>query len=159
MIGLAVGSLASGWLSDHLGHRKPTLIGSALLYTLVWFAMLYLPWSPGASGFLLFGLIGLTGAGFVVTYASGKEVCSPALSGMAISVVNTGLFLGAALMQPLFGWVLDQTWDGTLVNGLRQFAMDDFRSALWLMCGFAVIALISTLRVTETHCHNLTVKD
>ena len=111
------------------------------------------------SGFLLFGLIGLTGAGFVVTYASGKEVCSPALSGMAISVVNTGLFLGAALMQPLFGWVLDQTWDGTLVNGLRQFAMDDYRSALWLMCGFAVIALIGTLRVTETHCRNLTVKD
>ena len=159
LAGLAVGSLTSGWLSDHLGYRMPVLFGSALLYTLSWFAMLYLPWSPGASGFLLFGLIGLTGAGFVVTYASGKEVCSPALSGMAISVVNTGLFLGAALMQPLFGWVLDQTWDGTLVNGMRQFAMDDYRSALWLMCGFAVIALISTLRVTETHCHNLTVKD
>ena len=159
LVGLAVGSLASGWLSDHLGHRKPILIGSALFYTLVWFAMLYLPWSPGLSGFLLFGLIGLTGAGFVLTFAIGKEVCSPALSGMGISVVNTGLFLGAAVMQPLFGWVLDQTWDGTLVNGLRQFAMDDYRSALWLMCGFAVIALIGTLRVTETHCRNLTVKD
>ncbi len=159
LAGLAIGSLAFGWLSDHLGLRKPVLIGSALFYTLAWFAMLYLPWSPGWSGFVLFGLIGLTGAGFVVTFASGKEVCSPALSGMAISVVNTGLFLGAALMQPLFGWVLDKTWDGTLVNGVRQFAMDDYRSALWLMCGFAVIALIGSLRVTETRCRNLTVLD
>jgi len=132
---------------------------NALLYTLSCFAMLYLPWSPGVSGFLLFGLIGLTGAGFVVTYASGKEVCSPALSGMAISVVNTGLLLGAAVIQPHSGRVRDQTRDGTTENGLPQFAMDDYPRALWLVCGFAVIALISTPRVTETHCHNMTVKD
>ena len=159
LVGLAVGSLASGWLSDHLGHRKPLLITGAMLYALAWVAMLYAPWSPGVSGFVLYGLVGLTGAGFVVTYASAKEVSAPALSGMAISVVNTGLFLGAALMQPLFGLVLDQTWDGTLVNGLRQFALDDYRAALWLMLGFAVIALIGTLRLTETHCRNVTVKD
>lgn len=159
LVGLAVGSLASGWLSDHLGQRKPVLIAGAVLYALAWVAMLYAPWSPGVSGFVLFGLIGLTGAGFVVTFACAKEVCAPALSGMAISVVNTGLFLGAALMQPLFGLVLDQTWDGTLVNGLRQFALDDYRAALWLMLGFAVIALFGTLRLTETHCHNVTVKD
>jgi hypothetical protein len=120
---------------------------------------LYLVWSPGWSGYLLFSLFGLTGAGIVVNYASGKEVCSPALSGMAISVVNTVLFLGAALMQPQFGWVLGQTWGGTLVNGMRQFAMYDYRSALWLKCGFAVVALIGTLRVTETNCRNLTVTD
>jgi sugar phosphate permease len=159
LVGLAVGSLASGWLSDHLGHRKPVLIAGAVLYSLAWVGMLSSPWAPGVSGFVLFGLIGLTGAGFVVTYACAKEVCAPALSGMAISVVNTGLFLGAALMQPLFGWVLDQTWDGTLVNGLRRFALEDYRAALWLMLGFAIIALIGTLRLTETHCHNVTVKD
>jgi len=159
LAGLALGSLASGWLSDYLGYRKPVLIAGAVFYALAWVAMLYAPWSPGISGFVLFGLIGLTGAGFVVTYACAKEVCAPALSGMAISVVNTGLFLGAALMQPLFGWVLDQTWDGTLVNGLRQFALDDYRAALWLMFGFAVVALIGALRLTETYCHNVTVKD
>lgn len=159
LAGLAVGNLACGWLSDHLGHRKPVLIITAVLYSLAWLMMLYAPWSPGLGGLVLFALLGLSGAGFVTTYASAKEVCAPALSGMAISVVNTGLFLGAALMQPLFGWVLDQTWDGTLINGLRQFALDDYRAALWLMLGFAVIALISTFRLTETHCRNITVAD
>ena len=159
LLGLAFGALGAGWLSDHLGRRKPVLVGSALIYALAWLAMIFLPWGPGWSGLLLFTLLGLTGAGFVVTYACAKEVTAPALSGMAISVVNTGLFLGAALMQPLFGWVLDLGWAGEVENGVRVYAAADYRGGLWLMFAFAVIALLGTLRITETRCRNLTITE
>lgn len=152
---LALGTLVSGWLSDRIRRRKPVILGSAILYCLAWIGMLYLPWSPGWSGYLLFALVGLAGSGFVVSYPVAKEVITPALSGMAISVVNTGLFLGAAIMQPLFGWVMDQSWDGTLREGVRIYALQDYRYGLTLMLGFAVISLLSATRIAETRCRNV----
>ena len=94
----------------------------------------------------LFALLGLCGSGFVLTYACAKEVCAPALSGMAISVVNTGLFLGAAIMQPLFGWVLDQGWNGAMRDGARLYDAGDYHNALLLMLAFAVVAFVAALR-------------
>lgn len=158
LLGLAVGTLFFGWFSDRLGVRKPVLLASSVLYALAWLAMIYLPWGPGASGYALYALVGFTSAGFVVTYPCAKEVCAPALSGMAISLVNTGLFLGAAIMQPLFGWALDLTWDGTLQAGLRAYEMSDYRNGLYLMLGFAVLALLGVTRVRETHCRNIAVE-
>ena len=156
LFAFAVGSLGMGWVSDHLGHRKPVIVTTALLSVLAWFALGLLSWGPGWSGYLLYGLLGLAAGGFVVSYAAAKEVCLPASAGMAIALVNTGLFLGAAVMQPAFGWVLDLTWDGTLVEGLRRYAWSDYRNGLWLSLGFAVLALLAGLRVRETHCLNLT---
>jgi MFS family permease len=135
------------------------MLGSALLYLLVIAALLGLPWSPGIGGLLLFALLGLSGSGFVLSYACAKEVCASALSGMAISLVNTGLFLGAAIMQPLFGWVLDQSWDGQSVDGLRIYAAADYQQALWLMLGFAIIAILAALRLHETSGRNITIAD
>lgn len=155
LVSFAVGCMFMGWVSDHLGLRKPVIVTTALISALAWLALLLLPWEPGWSAYLVYGFIGLAASGFIVTYGAAKEVCEPASAGMAISLVNTGLFLGAAIMQPAFGWIMDQTWDGTLVDGVRQYAWGDFRNALWLSFGFAVVAVIAALRVRETHCRNI----
>lgn len=155
---IALGTLTAGWLSDRLGRRKPVILGSAALYCLAWIGLLYLPWSPGMSGYLLFALLGFAGAGFAVSYPVATEISAPALSGMAISVVNTGLFLGAAIAQPLFGWVMDLTWNGALHEGARIYGSHDYRSGLMLLLGLAVISLLSAARIDETHCRNMTVR-
>jgi sugar phosphate permease len=158
LLAMAIGTLLLGWISDRLGKRKPVMIASALLYLVVVSALLWSSWTPGLSGMVLFALLGLCGSGFVLTYACAKEVCAPALSGMAISVVNTGLFLGAAIMQPLFGWVLDRGWDGAMRDGARLYGATDYHNALFLMLGFAVLALLAALRITETGGRNITVR-
>jgi MFS family permease len=107
----ALGCLAAGSVSDRMGRRRPVLRGGALVTC--WPAsLLFLPWTPGPAALLLFALLGLSAGSFVVAYAHAKEVTAPALSGMAIALVNTGLFLGTALFQPLFGWAMDFGWDG-----------------------------------------------
>lgn len=153
---IAGSSFLLGWISDRLGVRKPVMVAGALCYLLSCAALMWAPWQPGLSGYLLFALLGLTGSGFVLSYANAKEVCDPALAGMGISVVNTGLFLGAAIMQPLFGWVLDRGWDGTLVDGVRIYSQANYQHGLWLMLGFATLALVAALRLTETRCRNIT---
>ena len=155
LMAFAAGCMAVGWLSDHLGLRRPVIISAAVISTLAWLALILLPWQPGWHALLLYALLGLGASGFVLTYAAAKEVCEPHSAGMAIALVNTGLFLGAAIMQPAFGWVMDLGWDGSLVEGLRHYAWSDYRNGLWLSFGFAVLALVAALRVRETHCRNV----
>jgi len=151
LVGFALGSLGSGWLSDRIQRRKPVIVGGALAACLAWLALILLPWGPGGSGLLLYFVLGFVSGGFVVTYAAAKEVLSPAVAGMAIALVNTGLFLGAAIMQPAFGWVLDLTWDGTLVDGVRRYARRDYTNGLWLSFSWCVIGLIASMRIRETY--------
>ena len=157
LAGFALGCFVMGWLSDHLGRRKPVILGACVLSVLAWLALILLPWGPGWSGLGLYALLGFCAGGFVVGYAAAKEVVSPGVAGMAIALVNTGLFLGAAIMQPAFGWVMDLTWDGTLVDGVRRYALADYQNGLWLSSAFALLALAAALFVRETRCRNLTV--
>jgi sugar phosphate permease len=155
MVAFALGCLVAGSFSDRLGRRRPVLTGGALAYAAVCAAFLVLPWGPGPGGYLLFTALGLSAGCFVVAYAQAKEVTAPALSGMAIALVNTGLFLGAAIFQPLFGWVLDLGWDGTTVAGVPVYAAADYRNGLLLLLGFALLAVVASLGFVETRCRNI----
>ena len=94
-----------------------------------------------------------------MTFANAKEVVAPALSGMAVGLVNTGLFFGAAIMQPLFGWAMDQAWDGTMLNGVRVYATADYHYGFMFMLTFAAVAVIGASRIRETYCRNSTISD
>lgn len=155
LLAFAFGAMFFGWFSDRIGKRKPLLLFCVFLYLAVWLVLLFLPWTPGISGMLLFAAMGLAGSGFVLTFAAAKELIDPNLSGMAVSVVNTGCFIGTALMQPLFGFLADYAWDGKMVNGIRVYAAADYRHGFYLMVCFAVIALIAALLLKETNCRNI----
>jgi sugar phosphate permease len=154
----AVGCLAAGSLSDRMRRRRPVLQAGALVYLGVCLALLILPWTPGATALALFALLGLSAGSFVVAYAHAKEVAAPALSGMAIALVNTGLFLGTALFQPLFGGAMDIGWDGRLLDGVPVYAAADYRRGLWLLAGFAALAALASRFLVETQCRNISAK-
>ncbi len=90
----------------------------------------------------------------MVTYAVAKEWTPLASAGMAIALVNTGLFLGAAIMQPLFGWVVDLAWQGTLLEGARRYPWWGYRNGLLLSAAFGFLALAAACFLQETHCRN-----
>jgi len=158
LAGFAVGSMLFGWLSDRIGRRKPIIITGTLMYVLACLGLAYATWTPGLAGLGLFALLGFGSGGFIVTFANAKEVVAPALSGMAVGLVNTGLFLGAAVMQPLFGWAMDLAWDGRIENGLRVYAAKDYHSGFLLMIVFAGVSVAGASRVRETCCRNITIE-
>jgi MFS family permease len=156
LIGFAVGCLIMGSVSDTYGKRKPFIMGAAFVSLLAWLALLYAPWQPGLSAYLLYGFLGFAASGFVLGYSVAKEVSEPAHAGMAIGLVNTGLFLGAAIMQPLFGWVLDQTWNGAMQGELRIYQVSDYENALLVSAGLALMAFLVSFKIKETQCKNIT---
>ncbi len=154
LLSFALGALFWGWLSDKAGRRKPFLLTGAAAYALSWALLMYLPWTPGASGFIVFAFMGFTGSAFVITFAAAKEIVHPQLSGMGVSVVNTGCFIGTAITQPLFGYIADQTWDGAMTGGVRIYAAADYQNGFVLMLFFSLLALAAAFRVRETYCRN-----
>lgn len=158
LLSTALGSFFAGSVSDALGRRKPMAIICALLATLGWLGLLYLPWGPGWSSWLLLSLIGLCAGGCTVAYAIAKEVAPPLFAGMAIAVVNTGLFAGAAFAQPLFGWAMDVLWQGEMVDGLRVYSAEDYRRGLYLSAGLSLMGLLAALGLKETWCRNVSLR-
>lgn len=158
LLGSAFGAFFVGGLSDHLGRRKPLAVASAALAVACWLGLVALPWQPGWSAYLLLTLLGLCAGGSTIAYAVGKEVAPPLFAGMAISVVNTGLFLGAAVAQPLFGWIMDALWGGTMQDSLRSYVWADYRHGLWLSAALALSGLIASLLLKETRCKNITLR-
>ena len=142
LLGVALGSLAIGSLSDRLGSRRGLMRASTLLYALSWAPWLLDVRWPLAATLAWFLLMGLLIPGFTLSWTVAKEVNRPEHSGMATSVVNVGIFLGTGILQPWVGHLLD----GGRAAGDSALA---WQHALWLLAGSALLGAAATWLVRE----------
>jgi MFS family permease len=144
----AFSGLAIGGLSDRIGRRKPLLVGGAAMLVAAWLPLLA-GWSmQGAAGYALSALMGLAAAGLTISWTVSKEVNAPQFAGIATGVVNMGIFLGPAVLQPVVGWVLDFGRDGS--GAAAAHSPEAWQRGLYVMAGLAVFGLASALAVRET---------
>ena len=108
LLGVAFGALIVGVVSDRLRNRRGVMRVYTVAYALSWLPwLLHADWSLPAT-LAWFFLMGLLIPGFTLTWTIAKEVNRPEHSGIATAVVNVGIFLGAGLLQPAVGAMLDQ---------------------------------------------------
>ena len=153
--GLAVGCLFIGGLSARLGRRKPVMIAVSHVYVAIWLLLLSCVTMPLSLSYLLFALLGLSTAGFSLTWACAKEVNPPLLSGMSTSVANMGGFLCAAIMQPVVGWIMDLGWHGEMVGGARVYDVSTWQSGVVAVTLCAALGAAASWRIRETRCRNI----
>ncbi len=156
--GFAVGCLALGIVSDRARRRKSILLSTSIVYCAIWCI-----WGWGgllemSTTMSLCFLMGFSAAGFSLTWACAKEVNPPQLAGMSTSIANVGGFFGAAVMQPLVGWLMDQVWAGNMINGVRVYTLSDFRFGFSIVIGMAFFGLAAAFFIRETRCKNLWVE-
>ncbi len=142
LLGVAFGAMLVGTVSDRLRNRRGVMRVYAVLYALSWLPwVLHAQW-PLPATLAWFALMGLLIPGFILTWAVAKDVNRPEHSGIATAVVNVGIFLGAGILQPLVGVVLD-----------RGRAAGDLAGAwdrgILLMAGAAAFGALMTLLVRE----------
>ena len=159
-LGFALGSALWGKVSDALQRRKAVAVAVSGVHVAGWCIWLWATWQasgplPLLATYALCIVMGLASAGFTLSWASAKEVNPPQLSGMATSVVNVGVFLGPAILQPMVGWLMERSWDGRIEAGVRIYSATDWRNGLLLMTAAAVAGWFATLLVTETGCRNV----
>lgn len=133
--GLAVGSIAGGWLSDLLRHRKYLVCVGAILTGLAYAAVIYLPAPEFVEGALLF-IAGFFGGFQMLTFTMAKEGQANGMVGTVVAFVNMIGIAGALIFQPLVGFLAD--WAG-----------GSFSLALATVPACAVIAALVVLFVPE----------
>ncbi len=150
LVVFAFSCLFIGRLSDRLQRRKSVMLAFGIAYLLCWFPMMLGVTLTPFTGYALFALLGLSASAFTLSWACAKEVNPPALSGMATSVVNTGCFLGAALQQPLVGWVIE--WQ---MGGIGQPTAEAMTAGMRVFGVAAVIGLAGAAFIVETRGRNI----
>ncbi len=142
LLGVAFGSIVVGTVSDRLRSRVGLMRVYAFLYAASWLPwVVQVQWPPAAT-LAWFALMGFLVPGFTLTFTVAKEVNRSEHSGIATSVVNVGIFLGAGILQPLVGWVLDQERAG----GDLAAAWD---RGILVLAGTAAFGALMTLFVRE----------
>jgi sugar phosphate permease len=117
LLGVAIGSLVIGLISDRLKSRRGVMRAFVVLYLLSWAPwVLHADW-PIAATLGWFLLMGLLIPGFTLSWTIAKEANPVEFSGIATAVVNVGIFLGTGILQPLVGWVLDRGLEAGDVAG------------------------------------------
>jgi MFS family permease len=99
--------------------------------------------------------MGVVGGAFVLTWPIGREVNPPALAGIAVSVVNLGGFLGAAVTQGPIGALLDARWTGAMAEGARAYPVEAYRIAFAVCASFALAATLLSFLLRETRGRNV----
>jgi len=148
--GAMTSSLGVGWLSDRIALRRLPMIVLAAFSCLFW--VLLVTWGAGKppAGALrfLFFMIGFTATSYTLAWSIAKETNAPRFTGLAVSVVNTGGFLGTALITTAMGMILDRA---AALQPVSQYR------AVFLFClGCAVVNFFCATLLPETCCRNTT---
>lgn len=149
-LGLMVGSILIGVISDRSKSRKKPMIVFGLCYLATWAILIF---SNGGKPpieilYPLFFAMGFFCATFILTFAVAKEVNHPEIAGVSTATVNTGGFLGAALLPALMGMYIDGA-------GQTLSAVNLYQNA-FIYCFIAVvISTIAIFLIKETRCRNI----
>ena len=87
----------------------------------------------------------------VLAFSVVRENTPPWAAGTAIGVTNGFVVGSGAVLQPLLGWLLDLSWDGTLIDGVRSYTPENYETAFLVLPAFGLLGLLCALAVRETH--------
>lgn len=150
VLGMAIGSIVIGKISDKIKKRKLPMLIFAVVYTICWGIIVFVGGGKPPITILmpLLFVLGFTCSAFVLGWACSKEVNPPEIAGISTSVVNIGGFFGAAILPPLLGGVFDKL-------GTSLPATEIYQKAFMYCFVSAVIGFIFTFFIKETNCKNI----
>ena len=160
-IGLAVGCPILGYVSDRLQRRLLVMRVSAVVCLILLSIVIYGRLIPGFGHIspmmytMILFVYGFFNSGIVSSYALASEINPRQLTGIALGITNMASVIIGAAMIPIVGFVLDNLWNGVIVDHVRIFELREYHMAfLALPVGF-VIAFITTFFQKETYCKQL----
>jgi len=151
-LGTIIGSPAVGWISDQLRVRRIPMIACAVLALINILAIMFLSNLSFTDLVVLYLALGIITSGQVLSYPTIAESNPKFLTGTAMGLASLLIMGGAAISQPLFGWLLNKDWNKLIINGAPVFSHANFLYALAMIPIAFTVALIAAYFIRETHC-------
>ncbi|MDO8953241.1 MAG: MFS transporter [Gammaproteobacteria bacterium] len=153
-LGWAIGAPMQGWLSDRFNNRLTVIAIGSLCAAIIAVITLYTDSLEFIPLCVLFVIFGICSSVEILTFAMARDAATRQTTGMAIAFVNTLCMMGGLIFQREIGALLDKSWSGQMINGLRDYSVTDYQHALlvipislFLAC---LIAIIAQKKITLT---------
>lgn len=141
-LGWVIGCPLLGYLADHLGRRKPVLIGGAVAMLLLGSAIVYLP-ADSVPPYLAGLLFGIASGAAMIPYSIIKEVNPDSVKGSATGTINFIVFSCTALATPLIGHLIVDLGGATPTLAV-------FRQVDLIYVGAILLAIVLSCFIRET---------
>lgn len=151
-VGVMCGSPAFGWFSDKIGKRVLPMKLGAILSLIAILLLLYLPDLSLSQVITLFFLIGFVTSSQVLSYPTIAELNPIFLTSTAVSIDSMCIMASGFIFQPFFGWIMEQSGNHEVVNGMTVYTAANFNHAMWIMPIAFVLAFVIALFIRETNC-------
>jgi MFS family permease len=153
-VGVIVGSLTYGWISDHFERRVlPMIIGALLSLIVIVFLMCSIKLSL-ASLIISFFLIGFVTSSQVLTYPTIAELNPIYLTSTAVSIDSMCIMISGFIFPPFFGWLMEKSGPHATVDGVITYTTQNFNHAMLVFPVAFVVALIIAFFIRETYCRS-----
>jgi len=150
-IGVILGSLIYGWVSDYVSRRVMPMIIGAVLSLAVMLILVYLPNLSLFSLIGLFFLIGFVTSSQVLSYPAIAELNPIYLTSTAVSIDSICIMVSGFIFPPFFGWLMEHR-TGAAAQAMTVYTAQDFNYAMWVFPIAFVVALIMAFFIRETYC-------
>jgi len=155
MVCWAIGGPVMGGLSDRIGKRKPLYLAGCLFNSCGWALIIFLPDLSFGLFIFLTILTGFGGGATIIGFAFSKESVPAHLAGTIGGVINTGMMIGTPILQPVIGWILDLTWKGNLIQGVRVYDAASYKTGFAVMLVWSILSCFIVSFTKETHCRQV----
>lgn len=154
-LGWAVGAPSLGWVSDHLGRRKPVILAGLTLSLGALVIIIFGGIQNKAALISLFFINGIGSSAMVVSFGAVRELNRPENSATALGLMNMFVVGSGAILQPLIGWLLDLNWAGQSADGARIYDASAYAIAFTTIIAANVLGLACAFGLRETYCRPL----
>lgn len=163
-LGFTIGAPLMGYISDKIKRRKLPMCLGASGAAIIMMVVLYMPGLNVTSLSILMFILGLSYSVQSIVFAVGREVSPKEAAGTAIAMTNMIVMIGAMLLQPLVGRLLDWSLlareasslslETLPVDKMQQlYTAVDYQFALSVIPLGILIGAFLTFFLRETHAH------
>ena len=164
--GFMIGAPLMGFISDYIKRRKPPMVVGALGAAFITSAIVMSPDLSYQAVYMLMFTLGLFYSCQAIVFAVGRELSPNEASGTAIALTNMIVMIGAMVLQPLIGNLLDwslhtrgsshmmSTYDHAATAFLNIYSAQDYQFAMMIIPIGIFIAAILTIFIRETYAES-----
>lgn len=155
-IGTAIGCPVAGWFSDYIKSRKIPLYIGTLFILILTVMLLYFNIESHLGTYIILFLLGFFTGSQVLVFAVVREISPPHTTGISTAATNFLVTIGAAIFQPLIGYLLDLSWAGKVgSHGFHLYTLRDFKLAFMLIPILTAFCFILIMLMPRTRCQRL----
>lgn len=150
-IGFAIGAPLSGFFSDWMKSRVKVMKIGTMVALVSMMLALYL---PPVSVAILDGCLFLFGASiscFLVCFTMIREINKPILAATAVGFMNAFDAFFGAFSDPLTGYFLDLSWNGSMLDGAPKFDLSAYQNALVILPIYLFLSIVIVFFIRETY--------